>query len=80
MSRKNIDWNDYQQSATQIKEPVLFLDQFGRFSQLNKNLKLSLVDYGVKQKYSGGDYILKSYGVEVLNNQKIIFYIKVLCL
>ena len=46
---KNIDWNDYQ-SATQIKEPVLFLDQFGRFSQLNKNLKLSLVDYGDKTK------------------------------
>ena len=47
------------------------LDQFGRFSQLNKNLKLSLVDYGDKnKKYSGGDYILKSYGVEVLNSQK----------
>ena len=68
---KNIDWNDYQQSATQIKEPVLFLDQFGRFSQLDKNFKLSLVDYGDKnKKYSGGDYILKSYGIEFLNNQK----------
>ena len=68
---KNIDWNDYQQIVVQINEPVLFLDQFGRFSQLNKNFKLGLVDYGNKnKKYSGGEYILKSYGVEVLNNQK----------
>lgn len=68
---KNIDWNDYQQSAIQINEPVLFLDQFGKFSQLNNNLKLSLIDYGNKnKKYSGGNYVLKSYGIEALNNQK----------
>lgn len=66
----NIDWNDYQQSAIQTNEPILFLDQFGSFSQLNENLKLGLVDYGNKnKKYSGGNYILKSYGVEVFNNR-----------
>lgn len=67
----NIDWSNYQQSSIQINEPVLFLDQFGSFSQLSKNLKLGLVDYGNKnKKYSGGDYILKSYGVDVFANQK----------
>lgn len=70
-SAKNIDWNDYQQSAIQINEPILFLDQFGKFSQLNKGLKLGLVDYGNKsKKYSSGNYELKSYGVEALNNKK----------
>ncbi|MCO8043655.1 hypothetical protein OC498_13640 [Acinetobacter bohemicus] len=61
---KNIDWNDYQQIVIQIKEPVLFLDQFGRFSQLNKNFKLGLVDYGNKnKKYSGGNIVLRVMGL-----------------
>jgi len=54
----NIDWNDYQQSAIQINEPVLFLDHFGEFSQLNNNLKLGLIDYGNKNKKYSKDHIL----------------------
>ena len=57
-SKVSDDWNDPIQDAIQINTPVEFIDSYGKYIVLYKNKN------GIK-------YILKNYGVDLLNGNKI---------
>ena len=69
---KTLNSQNFKQDATQIQEPVLYIDQYGKYSKISNTMKITLVDYGNKSKsYSGGSYILKKYGVEVQAGNRV---------
>lgn len=69
---KTINLQDFRQDATQVQEPVLYIDQYGKYSKISNTMKITLVDYGNKNKsYSGGSYVLKKYGVEVESGKRM---------
>lgn len=57
-SKTVIDWNDLDQDAIQIHEPIEFISDFGKYSVINKNLKIALVNLGIDTKNN-----LQVYGI-----------------
>lgn len=69
-SKVSDDWNDPIQDAIQINTPVEFIDSYDKYIVLYKNKKLKLQDHGNIYK-NGIKYILKNYGVNLLNGNQI---------
>lgn len=43
----NVDkWNDYLQDSTQINSPIEYIDSYNKYTVINPNLKIKLVDFG----------------------------------
>ena len=42
----NIDeWNDYLQDSIQINSPIEYIDSYNKYTVINPNLKIKLVDF-----------------------------------
>lgn len=42
----NVDeWNDYLQDSTQINSPIEYIDSYNKYTVINPNLKIKLVDF-----------------------------------
>jgi len=71
-SKKNDIWNDISQDAIQVKVPVEFIDNYGRYAVVGFNKKVKLVDFGnVEKNKKGYNYTLKNYGVQILNGSNV---------
>lgn len=71
-SKKNDIWNDISQDAIQVKVPVEFIDNYGRYTVVGFNKKVKLVDFGnVEKNKKGYNYTLKNYGVQILNGSNV---------
>ena len=43
----NVDkWSDYLQDSTQINSPIEYIDSYNKYTVINPNLKIKLVDFG----------------------------------
>lgn len=43
----NVDkWDDYLQDSAQINSPVEYIDTYNKYTAINPNLKIKLVDFG----------------------------------
>ncbi len=69
--KKNSEWNDYLQDSTQINSPIEYIDSYNKYTVLNPNLKIKLVDFGNINKIKNIKYSLKKYGVQILNRKSI---------
>lgn len=70
-SKTSIDWNDIDQDAVQIHEPAEFISDFGKYSVINKNLKIALVDLGIDTKNN-----LQVYGISANYKGKVFEILK----
>lgn len=70
---KDIDFfGDLKEDSIQVNEPVKFIDEYNGYTVINKNKKIKLTDFGnIEKNKNGVKYILKSYGVQILNNGKV---------
>lgn len=69
----NVDnLNDYLQDSTQINSPIEYIDTYNKYTVINTNLKIKLVDFGDIQKTKKEiKYTLKKYGVQILNKKEV---------
>lgn len=68
-SKSSNDWYDVNQDSIQISSPVEFMDAYGKYSLISKDKRIRLTDFGdIEKNKSGTKYILKKYGVQILNN------------
>ena len=71
-SKSSNGWYDVNQDSIQINSPIEFIDAYGKYSIINKDKKIRLTDFGnIEKNKSGYRYILKNYGVQVLNGKKV---------
>ncbi len=72
MQKENSEWNDYLQDSTQINSPIEYIDSYNKYTVLNPNLKIKLVDFGNINKIKKDiKYSLKKYGVQILNRKEV---------
>ena len=45
-AKENSEWNDYLQDSTQINSPIEYIDSYNKYTVINPNLKIKLVDFG----------------------------------
>ena len=65
-------WGDLEEDSIQVSEPVEFIDEYNGYTVINQNKKIKLTDFGnIEKNKNGVKYILKSYGVQILNNGKV---------
>ncbi|MDI2662675.1 hypothetical protein QJ504_16965 [Acinetobacter baumannii] len=70
-AKENSEWNDYLQDSTQINSPIEYIDSYNKYTVLNPNLKIKLVDFGNINKIKKDiKYSLKKYGVQILNRKR----------
>lgn len=66
------EWDNLDQDAIQIQEPITYLNEYNEYSVLSPKFKIKLTDFGdLKIIHNKANYTLKEYGVQVLNNNKI---------
>ncbi|MFX8768895.1 hypothetical protein [Acinetobacter baumannii] len=71
-AKENSEWNDYLQDSTQINSPIEYIDSYNKYTVLNPNLKIKLVDFGNINKIKKDiKYSLKKYGVQILNRKEV---------
>lgn len=71
-SKSSNGWYDVNQDSIQINLPVEFIDAYGKYSLISKDKKIRLTDFGdIEKNKSGKKYILKKYGVQILNNGEV---------
>lgn len=70
-SKTSMDWYDIDQDAVQIHEPAEFISDFGKYSVINKNLKIALVDLGIDTKNN-----LQVYGISANYRGKVFEILK----
>lgn len=69
----NVDeWNDYLQDSTQINSPIEYIDSYNKYTVINPNLKIKLVDFSnINKTKKEIKYSLKKYGVQILNRKEV---------
>ena len=70
-------WDDLMQDSIQIKEPIRYIGTYNKYSVINPNVKIMLVDFGNRDNEKNGiRYTLKKYGVQILNKNKVYNVLK----
>ncbi|HHP7908736.1 hypothetical protein [Acinetobacter baumannii] len=71
-AKDNSEWNDYLQDSTQINSPIEYIDSYNKYTVINPNLKIKLVDFGnISKTKKDIKYSLKKYGVQILNRKEV---------
>lgn len=75
----NVDkLNDYLQGSTQINSSIEYIDSYNKYTVINPNLKIKLVDFGnINKTKKEIKYTLKNMEFKFQTKRKCIIFLKV---